>query len=485
MSDIGSTSTCASSGMSAGKLQPLLIVEDDLALQKQIKWSLDGFASVTAHDRESAMTQLRRHAPAVVTMDLGLPPDADSVSEGFKLLDQILATAPDSKVIVLTGQNDQSHALQAVAKGAYDFLAKPFEPEVLHLTVERAFRLHQLQAENKRLRAMQVPDALSGLLTRDPQMLRICRTIEKVATASANATVLLLGESGTGKEVLARGLHQQSNRQGERFVAINCAAIPENLLESELFGYEKGAFTGAAKTTLGKIELAHGGTLMLDEIGDLPLSLQAKLLRFLQERVIERIGGRQEIAVNVRVVCATHQDLKQWVKEGRFREDLYYRLAEIVIDIPPLRDRVGDAALLAHAFLHRFGQEHGRSLALADDAVQAIESHRWQGNIRELENCIKRAAIMAETSQITADDLGLSGLGSLSGPRSLTGPDSSSASALSDGALDLRALREAVEQRAVIAALARANGTIAKAAGLLGISRPTLYDLMHRFGLKS
>lgn len=453
--------------MSEGNVQPLLIVEDDLALQKQIKWSLDRFASVTAHDRESAMLQLRRHAPAVVTMDLGLPPDADSVSEGFKLLDQILAAEPDSKVIVLTGQNDQSHALQAVARGAYDFLAKPFEPEVLNLSVERAFRLHHLQAENKRLRAMQVPDALSGLLTRDPQMLRICRTIEKVA--NTNATVLLLGESGTGKEVLARGLHQQSNRKGERFVAINCAAIPENLLESELFGYEKGAFTGAAKTTPGKIEVAHGGTLMLDEIGDLPLSLQAKLLRFLQERVVERLGGRQEIAVNVRVVCATHQDLKQWVKEGRFREDLYYRLAEIVIGIPPLRERVGDAALLAHSFLRRFGQEHGRSLALADDAVRAIEAHRWPGNIRELENCLKRAAIMAESNQVIADDLGLEGLGDDA----------------EEGSLDLRTLRDATEQRAVIAALARANGTIAKAADLLGISRPTLYDLMHRFGLKA
>lgn len=453
--------------MSEENVQPLLIVEDDLALQKQIKWSLDRFASVTAHDRESAMLQLRRHAPAVVTMDLGLPPDADSVSEGFKLLDQILAAEPDSKVIVLTGQNDQSHALQAVARGAYDFLAKPFEPEVLNLSVERAFRLHHLQAENKRLRAMQVPDALSGLLTRDPQMLRICRTIEKVA--NTNATVLLLGESGTGKEVLARGLHQQSNRKGERFVAINCAAIPENLLESELFGYEKGAFTGAAKTTPGKIEVAHGGTLMLDEIGDLPLSLQAKLLRFLQERVVERVGGRQEIAVNVRVVCATHQDLKQWIKEGRFREDLYYRLAEIVIHIPPLRERVGDAALLAHSFLRRFGQEHGRSLALADDAVRAIEAHRWQGNIRELENCVKRAAIMAENHQVTADDLGLQG------------PEESA----EEDSLDLRTLRDATEQRAVIAALARANGTIAKAADLLGISRPTLYDLMHRFGLKA
>ncbi|HEY9207770.1 MAG TPA: PEP-CTERM-box response regulator transcription factor [Acidovorax sp.] len=452
--------------MTPDKLQPLLVVEDDLALQKQIKWSLDRFESVTAHDRESAMTQLRRHAPAVVTMDLGLPPDADSVSEGFKLLEQILGADPDTKVIVLTGQNDQSNALKAVAMGAYDFLAKPFEPEVLNLTVERAFRLHHLQAENKRLRAMQMPDTLAGLLTRDPQMLRICRTIEKVA--NTNASVMLLGESGTGKEVLARGLHQLSNRKDGKFVAINCAAIPENLLESELFGYEKGAFTGAAKTTPGKIETAHAGTLMLDEIGDMPMSLQAKLLRFLQERVVERVGGRQEIAVDVRVVCATHQNLTQCVKEGRFREDLYYRLAEIVVEIPPLRARVGDAALLAHAFVRRFGQEHRRNLTLADDALRAMEAHPWPGNIRELENCIKRATIMADGNQITAEDVGLAGAASAEGDRSL----------------DLRVTREAAEQRAVLAALARADGTIAKAADLLGVSRPTLYDLMHRLGLK-
>ena len=452
--------------MSPDKLQPLLVVEDDLALQKQIKWSLDRFESVTAHDRESAMTQLRRHAPAVVTMDLGLPPDADAVSEGFKLLEQILGADPDTKVIVLTGQNDQSNALKAVAMGAYDFLAKPFEPEVLNLTVERAFRLHHLQTENKRLRAMQMPDTLAGLLTRDPQMLRICRTIEKVA--NTNASVMLLGESGTGKKVLARGLHQLSNRKDGKFVAINCAAIPENLLESELFGYERGAFTGAAKTTPGKIETAHAGTLMLDEIGDMPMSLQAKLLRFLQERVVERVGGRQEIAVDVRVVCATHQNLTQCVKEGRFREDLYYRLAEIVVEIPPLRARVGDAALLAHAFVRRFGQEHRRNLTLADDALRAIEAHPWPGNIRELENCIKRATIMADGNQITADDVGLMG----------------AASDDVDRSLDLRVTREAAEQRAVLAALARADGTIAKAADLLGVSRPTLYDLMHRLGLK-
>ena len=444
----------------------LLIVEDDLALQKQIKWAMDRFESVTAHDRESALVQMRRHDPAVVTMDLGLPPDADAVSEGFKLLEQLLAIDPDTKVIVLTGQNDQKNALRAVAMGAYDFFAKPFEPELLSLTVERAFRLFELQKENRRLRELHQPDALSGLITRDPQMLRICRMIERVA--GSTATVMLLGESGTGKEVLAQGLHQASPRRAARFVAINCAAIPENLLESELFGYEKGAFTGAAKTTVGHIETAHKGTLMLDEIGDLPLPLQAKLLRFLQERSIQRIGGRQEIAVDVRIVCATHQDLQALVKQGRFREDLYYRLAEIVVEIPPLRQRIGDAALLAHAFARRFAQEQNRSLALSEEAVRAIEAHTWPGNVRELSSYIKRASIMADGSQIGSEDLGLK----------------AAADSAAGSEFDLRAAREAAEKRTIVAALGRANANIAKAAELLGISRPTLYDLMQRLNLK-
>jgi two-component system, NtrC family, response regulator len=453
--------------MTADAQRSLLIVEDDLALQKQIKWSLDRFDSVTANDREAAMVQVRRFAPAVVTMDLGLPPDADSVSEGFKLLEQILATDPNTKVIVLTGQNDQAHALRAVALGAYDFLAKPFEPEVLNLTVERAFRLAELQKENRRLQELQQPDALSGLITRDPEMLRVCRMIEKVANSTAS--VMLLGESGTGKEVLANGLHLASTRRSGKFVAINCAAIPENLLESELFGYERGAFTGAAKTTTGRIETAHGGTLMLDEIGDLPLALQSKLLRFLQERTIERVGGRQEIPVDVRIVCATHQDLPALTKEGKFREDLYYRLAEIVVNIPPLRDRAGDAALLAHAFVHRFAQEQGRSsMSLAEDAVRAIEAHAWPGNVRELASCIKRAVIMADNNQITAGDVGLK----------------AAAAADEEVSLDLRAARDSAERKTILAALGRVNNNVAKAADLLGVSRPTLYDLMTRLNLK-
>ncbi len=448
---------------------PLLIVEDDLALQKQLKWSLDRFESVTASDRESALVQVRRHQPAVVTMDLGLPPDADDVSEGFLLLNQILDLAPATKVIVLTGQNGQANALRAVGMGAYDFLAKPVDPDVLTLTVDRAFRLAELQAENRRLQTLQHPDALSGLITRDPDTLKVARTIERVSSSSA--TVLLLGESGTGKEVLAQGLHAASKRTG-RFIAINCAAIPENLLESELFGYEKGAFTGAVKTTPGKIETAHNGTLMLDEIGDLPHSLQAKLLRFLQQRTVERLGGRSEIPVDVRVVCATHQDLKQQIAEGRFREDLFYRLAEIVVNIPPLRARTGDAVLLAHAYLRRFALEEKRgALGFTEDAIKAIELHNWPGNVRELINSLKRATIMADGDRLTPDDLGLP-----------TPETSGSPAEKSD--LDLRTVREAAERQAIVGALARSNGNIVKASEMLGVSRPTLYDLMRRLSIK-
>jgi len=453
--------------MNLAKRPQLLVVEDDLALQKQIKWSLDRFESITAADRESALAQFRRARPPVVTMDLGLPPDADSVSEGFRLLQEMLQVDPEVKVIVLTGQNDRANALRAVDLGAYDFLAKPLEAEVLSLTVERALRLYELQRENARLREAAPSGLMGDVITRDAKMLRVCRTVEKVAPS--DATVMLLGESGTGKEVLARGLHQASRRTG-RFVAINCAAIPENLLESELFGYERGAFTGASKTTVGRIETAQRGTLFLDEIGDLPAALQAKLLRFLQERIIERLGGRQEIAVDVRIVCATHQDLTALIKAGRFREDLYYRLAEIVIDIPPLRERQGDAVLLAHAFLKRCADEQRTALRFSEDAVAAIERHRWSGNVRQLLNVIKRASIMADGNRVTRDDLGLT-------------PDAPD-ELPEDDDLDLRAVRERAERSAVVTALARADGNIAKAAELLAVSRPTLYDLINRLGIK-
>jgi two-component system NtrC family response regulator len=445
--------------------RPLLIVEDDPALQKQMRWAFDKYETIVASDRDSALAQLRRYEPAVVTMDLGLPPTPDDPTEGLHLLEEIHALAPDTKVIVLTGQNDRANALKAIALGAHDFCTKPFEPEILTWTIERAFRVHELQEENRRLQSSQPSVAMAGVITRDPEMQRICRTIEKVAPTSA--TVLVLGESGTGKELLARALHDLSPRASNRFVAINCAAIPDTLLESELFGYEKGAFTGAVKQTPGKIETAHKGTLFLDEIGDLPIALQAKLLRFIQERVIERIGGRQEIAVDVRIVCATHMDLKDQIAAGKFREDLYYRFAEIVVAIPPLRARKGDAALLAHNFVRRFAEEQRRgTMSLAPDAVSAIEAHAWPGNVRELENVVKRAVIMAESALIGGADLGLS----------------------ADGAetplLNLRQARDEAEKGAVLRVLGRVNGNLSKAAELLGVSRPTLYDLMHRFGLK-
>ena len=448
------------------KRRPLLVVEDDPALQKQMKWAFSDYDVSLAGDRETALAQLRRVEPAVVTVDLGLPPEPDSTGEGFATLQAILSLSPDTKVIVLTGQNDRENALKAIALGAYDFYAKPFEPDVLTLMIDRAFRLHDLQEENRRLRDAQPPEGLGGLITRDPEVLRACRTIERVAPT--NATVMILGDSGTGKELLARGVHDLSPRKSQRFVAINCAAIPENLLESELFGYEKGAFTGAAKQTIGKIETANKGTLFLDEIGDLPGSLQAKLLRFLQQRSIERLGGRDEIPVDVRVVCATHQNLKALIADGRFREDLYYRLAEIVVTVPPLRARPGDAALLAHAFILRFADEYRRpSMTLLPDALRAIEQHAWPGNVRQLENVIKRAVIMAEGSSIGAAELDLAVGG-----------------AQEEEALNLRTVREEAERMAVLKAVGRANGNLSKAAEWLGVSRPTLYDLMHRFGLK-
>ncbi len=448
----------------ADKGRTLLIVEDDPALQKQMRWSFDDYEVVLASDRESALAQIRRHEPAVITMDLGLPPAPDDVTEGMALLGEIMALAPQSKVIVLTGQNDRANALRAIGMGAYDFYAKPFEPELLALLIERAFRLHDLQAENTRL-ANQNLGVEGRFITRDANMLRVLRTIEKVS--ATRATVLLLGESGTGKEVLAKTLHDRSERAGERFVAINCAAIPDNLLESELFGYEKGAFTGATKQTPGKIEVANKGTLFLDEIGDLPGPLQAKLLRFLQERVIERLGGRDEIPIDVRVVCATHQNLQTLIGESRFREDLYYRLAEIVVTIPPLREREGDVALLAHSFVKRFAGEQGRSsMSLSREAVAAIEAHKWPGNVRELENCIKRATIMADGNQIMVPDLGLK-------PAEENG-----------SFFNLRQIREEAERKAVVSVLARVDGNMVKAAEMLGVSRPTLYDLMNRFGLR-
>lgn len=443
----------------------LLIVEDDPGLQKQLKWSFDGYEVLVTGDRDTAIAMVRRHEPAVATVDLGLPPDPDGASEGLATLESILALAPDTKVIMVTGNQDRAHAVKAIGLGAYDFYQKPVDPEILGLIVERAFRLHELQQENRRLQLRQTESPVSGIITNDPSMQKVCRTVEKVAPS--DVSVLLLGESGTGKELLARALHQLSPRAVRKFVAINCAAIPENLLESELFGYEKGAFTGAGKQTKGKVEYADGGTLFLDEVGDLPFALQAKLLRFLQERVFERVGGREEIAVDVRVVCATHQDLPALIKAGRFREDLYYRLSEIVVNIPPIRDREGDPTLLAHAFLEKFSKSHGRSLqGFSADALQAVEAYNWPGNAREMENFIKRAVIMADGPQVTQQDLGLN------------------LAKVEIAPLNLRQVREEAERKALVRALGRVGGNMLQAAELLGISRPTLYDLLNRHGIK-
>jgi two-component system, NtrC family, response regulator len=442
----------------------LLVVEDDPALQTQMKWAFDAYEVSVASDREEAIAQLRRIEPAVITLDLGLPPETGGVGEGFRALEKILELAPDTKVIVVTGQHDSANARRAVALGAYDFFAKPFDADVVSMIIDRAFRMHDLQVENRRLLAAR-GELHAGIISGAPEMLAVCRMVERVAATTA--TVLLLGESGTGKELLARALHEASNRGKKRFVAINCAAIPDNLLESELFGYERGAFTGATKQTPGRIETAHQGTLFLDEIGDLPLPLQAKLLRFLQQRTVERLGGREEIPVDVRIVCATHQNLQDRIAAGVFREDLFYRLAEIVVTVPPLRDRSGDTALLAHAFVRRFADEQKRSrLGISDEALAAIERHRWPGNVRELENVIKRAVILADGQVIHASDL------------ALPGGDAQ------DQPLNLREARDEAERREVVRALARANGNLSKAADLLGVSRPTLYDLLNRFGMR-
>jgi two-component system NtrC family response regulator len=447
----------------------LLIVEDDQGLQAQLKWAYDDFDVVIAGDRASAIAALRAEEPSVVTLDLGLPPDPDGTTEGFAVLDEIVALKPDTKVIVASGHGARESALTAIERGAYDFYQKPVDIEQLGLIVRRAFNLHRIEAENRALaeRAGEGNRVLGGLITAAPEMVRVARTIERVA--NANVSVMLLGASGTGKELLARGLHEASGRARGSFVAINCAAIPENLLESELFGHEKGAFTGAVKTTEGKIELADGGTLFLDEVGDIPLPLQVKLLRFLQERQIERIGGRKAIDVDTRIVCATHQDLEAMIADGRFREDLFYRLAEVVVKIPPLAERPGDATLLAKAFLKRFAREMNPHVTgFAPDALTAIDAWPWPGNVRELENRVKRAAIMADGKLVTAADLDLQ-------QGAEDDPD----------VLNLKSARERADRKVIRHALARSEGNISNTARLLGISRPTLYDLLKTYDLQA
>ena len=442
----------------------LLIVEDDPGLLGQLRWSFDGFEVALASERESALAEVRRFEPGVVTLDLGLPPDPGGTSEGFRALEEILAIAPTIKVIVVTGHDDRQNAVRAIGMGAYDFYEKPIDPEILTLAVERAGRLNWLEAENRKLWSAASTSPFGELIAVSSQMLKVCRIVEKLGPT--DATTLILGESGTGKEVLVRMLHALSPRADRRLVAINCAAIPENLLESELFGYDKGAFTGAVKSTPGRIEMADGGLLFLDEIGDLPLALQSKLLRFLQERVIERLGGRKEIPVDVRVVCATHQDLKALIRAGRFREDLFYRINETSIPVPPLRERSGDAVVLARSFLRRFAEQYKRPIrGFTAAALRLIEQYPWPGNVRELENRVKRAVIMADGTEIGPVDLELEDTELPSEP------------------FNLREVRELAEQRAIKRALIFTDNNVSRTAELLGVTRPTLYNLMKKHNL--
>ncbi|NIB43149.1 PEP-CTERM-box response regulator transcription factor [Pseudomaricurvus alkylphenolicus] len=443
-----------------------MVVEDDPGLQSQLRWCFDNYEVTVCGNREDAIAQVRRFEPGVVLLDLGLPPDPGGVTEGMATLQQILALSPTSKIIVVTGDHDRNNAVKAIGLGAYDFYQKPVDPDILQLMVDRAYHVFELENENRQYQMLHKDMPLEGVIAASSAMLKVCRTIEKVAPS--DITTLLLGASGTGKEVFARALHDLSPRAKQKMVAINCAAIPENLLESELFGYEKGAFTGAAKQTPGKIEYADGGTLFLDEIGDLPLELQAKLLRFLQERVIERVGGRKEIPVDVRIICATHQDLTTHIKEGRFREDLYYRISEITVNIPPLKDREGDALVLARRFLQRFAQEQSRPIkGFSADAIAAIETYSWPGNVRELESRIKRAVIMADSSQVTAEDLEID-------------PEQENAAPL-----NLKQIREEAERKAIQRALNHANDNISETAKQLGITRPTLYNMLEKYNLKT
>ena len=443
----------------------LLIVEDDEGLCSQYRWAFPAYDVLMANARPQAIALVKKENPPVAIMDLGLPPDPDGVSEGFAILAEIQAIAPKTKMIVVTGNGERRNALKAIASGAYDFCEKPVEIELLRTIIERALNLYRLEEENRALAATPQRSPIERIVTANPGMLKLCRDIEKLATT--NVPVLLLGESGTGKEALAQALHDLGPRRKEPFVAINCGAIPENLLESELFGHERGAFTGAVKQNIGKIETANKGTLFLDEIGDLPHPLQVKLLRFLQDQIVERIGGRQKIQVDVRIVSATNASLEDKIAQGVFRGDLFYRMNAVTVRIPPLRDRGGDATLLANYFLSRFNQEFGRNIrGFAEAAGAAIAAHSWPGNVRELENRMKRAVVMTEHRVIDASDLDLA-------PPAEGPPD-----------LDLRAARLRAEREVVHIAWARSNHTLSVAARLLGISRPTLYGLLEVHGIE-
>ena len=444
--------------------ETLLIIEDDRGIQKQLKWAFPEYDIVTVGDRATAINALRRHEPKVITLDLGLPPDADNASEGFATLKEILALAPKAKIIVITGNDQKEHALRAVDMGAHDFYQKPIDHQILSVMLSRAFVMANLELENENLKKHSLNH--NGFIGHSPEVQRVCELIERIAPT--DVSTLLLGESGTGKEVLAHAIHDSSQRKDHPFVAINCASIPETLLESELFGYERGAFTGAVKTTKGKVECAQGGTLFLDEIGDMPYPLQAKILRFLQEKVVTRIGGRQDIPVDVRIVCATHQNLQEMVAEKAFREDLFYRISEMTINIPPLKERGEDIILIARSVLQTNCQQIGKQInGFTEEAIQALIQYPWPGNVRELQNRVKSACIMADGKNITVQDLAL--------------PVDEESAALE---INLKHVREVAEKQAVTRALSISDGNMSNTAGLQGITRPTLYALMEKFSLR-
>ena len=443
----------------------LLILAGEQTLRRELELMFADLDVVATDASQQTLAVIRREEPDVVLFDLGSR-EPEIAAKNLELLRQILTLAPDTKLIAMTEQDARELAVQAVGLGATDFYHKPVNAAVLSIVVRRAFRIRELEEENGRLRERTGSMALEGIIGVSDAMRTLCRAIEKVAPTGA--TVLILGDSGTGKELLARALHRLSGRAHQPFAAINCAAIPDTLLESELFGYEKGAFTGAAKRTLGKLESANGGTVFLDEIGEMPASLQAKLLRVLQERVVERIGGREPVALDLRIICATNRNLDALIAESKFREDLYYRISEVAIRVPPLRERQGDSLLLAQFLLQQMAERYARpTRGLSPDAIRAIQAHRWPGNVRELENRIKGAVIMADSTLVTASDLGLQD----------PGEDTQY--------LNLRMARQRAETQAVRQALAVARGNLSRAAELLGVTRPTLYDLLEKHHIEA
>ncbi len=451
----------------------LLIVEDDPGLQSQLRWCFDDFEVLLAQDEESALQELEAHTPQVVTLDLGLPPDPGGVSIGFEILSKVVSSYPATKVIVVTGQEDRENALKAVSMGAYDFFNKPVDAKILAHVVDRAYNLFQIEQENRKLKEKSIASPLEGFITSSPTMLKICQTVEKVAPS--DLSVLILGESGTGKEVIARALHRLSGHSQGRFVAINCAAIPENLLESELFGHEKGSFTGATSQKKGKVEIADGGTLFLDEIGDMTLDLQAKMLRFLEERRIERVGGTREIEVDVRVVCATHRPLKDMIRDKTFREDLYFRISDITIELPPLRERDDDILLLAQVFLERYAKQQEKQIkGFTPAAENMLLNYECKGNVRELEKIVRRSVIMVDEAYIKPDDLLLENQADRL-------PESEEDV---EGTFKLSVVRSYAEKRTILRALKEAENNLSQTAKLLDVTRPTLYSLLERLEIR-